>query len=320
MNNKYIEFLNKIKEYGTIIIHRHTRPDGDAIGSQIGLKEAILATYPYKKVYVVGDANPKFAFLGLMDEIEDTEYKQALAIILDSGDEYLISDNRYNLARSRIKIDHHIAKSKWNNTCLEIIDANEVSCASIICDIVFSLNMKLSDLGAKALFTGIVTDSGRFRYAGTTSKTFDIASKLVKYNFNIDDIYSNIYIEDINTVKLRSLLTLKFKISDGNVAFLMNTQKDIKEYNTDIFTISRGMVGVMSGIKGIDIWANFTEDENGKVIMELRSINKYNINPIAVKHGGGGHKQASGATLSNFDEAYKVIKELEELLKGNKDE
>ena len=75
----YKSFIRKINEYGTIIIHRHGRPDGDAMGSQIGLKEAILATYPYKKVYIVGDVNPKFSFLGDVDNIPDEIYKNALA-------------------------------------------------------------------------------------------------------------------------------------------------------------------------------------------------------------------------------------------------
>ena len=318
MIKSFYEFNNKVKEYGTIIIHRHSRPDGDAIGSQIGLKEAILATFPYKKVYVVGDYNDKFRFLGDMDEIENDVYKQALAIVLDSGDEFLVSDQRYKNARYIIKIDHHIAKTKWENTGLEIVDADDVSCAGMIANIVFSLKWKLSDLGAKALFTGLVTDSGRFRYDGTTSKTFLLASHLVKYNFNVDEIYNNIYVEDYEIVKLRAKLSLKFKISEGGVAYLMNTQKEVNEYGVDIFTISRGMVGVMSGIRGIDVWANFTEDENGKVITELRCVSKYNINPIAVKWGGGGHKQASGTTLSSFDDAYLVIKDLEELIKENK--
>ena len=71
----------------------------------------------------------------------------------------------------------------------------------------------------------------------------------------------------------------------------------------------------MAGIKGIDIWANFTEDENGKVLVELRS-SKYNINPIAVKYGGGGHLQASGTTVYSFDTVKEIIKDLERVARG----
>ena len=311
MERKYLQVYNKIKEYGTIIIHRHSRPDGDAIGSQIGLKEAIKRTFPYKKVYVVGDENEKFTFLGKMDEINDETYKQALVFVLDSGDDFLVSDERYKEGKFTIRFDHHLYKGTWCD--LEVLNSNEISCAGIIADFVFKTKMKLSELGAQALFTGIVTDSGRFRYDGTSAKTFETVAKLYSYGFDANKVYNSIYLEDINVVKLRAQLTMKFNISEGGVAYLMNTQEDIKMYNTDIFTISRGMIGIMAGIKGVDVWANFTEDETGKILVELRS-SKYNVNQVAVKYGGGGHKQASGATVENFEVCKDIIKDLEKLL------
>lgn len=307
----YKQFLNKIKEYGTIIIHRHGRPDGDALGSQIGLKEAILATYPYKKVYAVGDMNPRMAFIGDVDTIENSVYKNALVIVLDSSDTTMINDDRYKLGRYVIKVDHHISNCNYGD--LNIVDTREVSCASLLAKIIFSCNMKLTSHGARALFTGIVTDSGRFRYNSVTSDTFTIASKLLKYEFDFNDIYNKLYIEDIELVKLRAQMVMNFKTTEKNVAYLINTKEDVVKYNTDFFTISRGMVNVMSGIRGIDVWANFTEEESGKVIVELRS-SKYNVNQVAVKYGGGGHKFASGATIENLNVINDVLKDLDSLM------
>lgn len=307
----YRNFLNKIKEYGTIIIHRHGRPDGDALGSQIGLKESILATYPYKKVFAVGDVNPKVSFIGDVDQVEDEMYKNALVIVLDSSDTNMINDDRYKLGRYIIKVDHHISNCNYGN--MNIVDTNEISCASLLTKIIFSCNMKLTSKGARALFTGIVTDSGRFRYNSVSSETFLMASKLLKYDFDLNEIYSNLYIEDLEVVKLRAQLVMAFKISEKGVAYLINTNEDVKKYNTDIFTISRGMVGIMGGIKGIDVWANFTEEESGKVIVELRSC-KYNVNQVAVKYGGGGHKLASGATVNSLSVVNNIIADLEALL------
>ena len=307
----YRNFLKKIKEYGTIIIHRHGRPDGDALGSQIGLKESILATFPYKKVYAVGDVNPKVSFIGDVDEISDDVYKNALVIVLDSSDTNMINDERYKLGRYVIKVDHHISNSNYGD--MNIVETSEVSCASLIAKIIFSCNMKLTTNGARALFTGIVTDSGRFRYNTVSSDTFMIASKLLKYNFDFNEIYTKLYVDELELVKLRAQMVLQFKISDKGVAYLINDKTAVEKYNTDIFTISRGMVNVMSGINGIDVWANFTEEESGKVICEFRST-KYNVNQIAVKYGGGGHKFASGATVNNLDVVNDVIKDLESLI------
>ena len=94
------EALELLKKYDTVIIHRHTNPDGDAMGSQIGLKNLLLDNFPEKKVYAVGDGAGRFSFMdgSVMDEISDETYRGALAVILDSAEHSLVSDDRYTLA------------------------------------------------------------------------------------------------------------------------------------------------------------------------------------------------------------------------------
>jgi phosphoesterase RecJ-like protein len=104
---------------------------------------------------------------------------------------------------------------------------------------------------------------------------------------------------------------LKIQFTEKNVAYIYTTADELQELNVDTFTVSCGMTNTMADIKGVDIWANFTETEKG-VLCELRS-SKYNINPIAVKYGGGGHAKASGATLKNKEEAMQLLEELKSL-------
>lgn len=308
----YSKFLDAIIKHEIIIIHRHLRPDGDALGSQFGLKEVLIANFPNKEIYAVGDSTERLRFMGDFDEIEEYKYKDALIIVLDTPEENMISDNRYNMGKYIIKIDHHIPRSNYGD--LEIIDTSFESCASLVSDIVLSLKLVINEEAAKALFTGIITDSGRFRYDSVTSKTFYIAAKLMESNLNLSDIYNKLYIEDLKIVRLRSIFTLKFELTKNNVAYIMTTKEELKQYDIDIFTVSRGMVNTMSGIKGIDIWVNFTEDElNNCIIAEIRS-SKYNINKIATKYGGGGHLLASGASLKDFTEARKMLEDLDELI------
>ena len=309
MYNRVLKFIREAK---TIIIHRHSRPDGDALGSQIGLKEAIKATFPRKEIYMVGDMTPRYEFMGKMDEIDDEKYKDALVFVLDTSEQSMISDERYLTGKHLIKIDHHIAKESFGD--IEIVDTTYESCCGLVAFLIDRIRLKMTDYGAKSLYTGMVTDSGRFRYDSTTSKTFEIASKLLKHNFNINEIYNHLYTDTLEMVKLRAQFTMKFKLTDDNVAYIKTTQEEMKEYNVDIFSISRNMVNTMAGIKGINIWVNFTEDIDGRVIAEIRS-SKYNINNIAVKYGGGGHKAASGATLKNFGEADMMLNDLNELAK-----
>lgn len=313
----YNKILKQIREAKTIIIHRHARPDGDALGSQIGLKEAIKNTFPRKEVYAVGDTTSKYDFIGEMDEVSDEKYQDAVVFVLDSSEQSLISDERYKKGKTLIKIDHHIAKESFGD--IELVDSSYESCCGLVAYLVERIHLKLTNYGAKCLFTGMVTDSGRFRYDSTTSKTFEIASKLMKYDFSITDIYNNLYLDTLEMVKLRAEFTLKFKLTEQNVAYIKTTQDEIQKAGVDIFSISRNMVNTMAGIKGIDIWVNFTEDKDGSVVCEIRS-SKYNINPIAVKYGGGGHKAASGATLKNFDETDMLLNDLNLLILENKGE
>lgn len=309
----YQIIFHEIEKYQTIIIHRHSRPDGDALGSQLGLKEAILATFPTKNVFVVGDESERYSWMGNMDEIADEIYNGSLVIVVDCGAEKLISDERFKLAEELIKIDHHIPQGEYGD--IMHVDTSFESCAGIIADMIFSTDLIMNDKAANYLFTGIVTDSGRFRYGSTTPKTFIIASKLMEYNIDTDYIYNKIYTEKLATVKLKAYLTTKFQISNDGVAYLINTKEEIKEYNVGIFDISRGMVNIMGGIEEIKIWSNFSEDVNGDIYVELRSSG-LNVNQVATKYGGGGHLQASGCTLKDFDTVYKLIEDLNKVARG----
>lgn len=303
----------KIKEYDTIIIHRHIKPDGDALGSQIGLKESLIATFPNKCIKVVGDMSERYFFIGEMDEIEDSLYEDALVIVLDTGAERLISDERYKLGKYLIKIDHHLPQGEYGD--LAYVDTSRESCAGVVASFLMEKRFKINDKVATALFTGMVTDSGRFRYQSTSSTTYKIASELMKYNIDTESIYNKIYVDKLANVKLKAKLIDKFIVLDSGVAYLINTKEEIKEYNVPIYDVSRGMVNIMAGIEEIKIWANFSEDENGDIYCEIRS-NGPNINVVATKYGGGGHLQASGTTIYSFDTVKKIINDLERVARG----
>ena len=309
------KILELIKKYDRIIIHRHKNPDGDALGSQIGLKHMIKDTFPEKEVYAVGDAAGRFAFMedSTMDIIPDSYYDTALAIVLDTSASALISDDRYKTAAATARIDHHIFCETICDT--EVTDTSYESCCGLITELAVESGLVLGKAASKALYTGMITDSGRFRYDSVTSNTFRLASKLMEQKFETADIYTNLYADDYKFVRLRAMFVLKIQFADAGVAYIYTPYDEFKSYGTDSFTISRGMVNTMGEIRGVDTWVNFTETENG-VLAELRS-NKYNINPIAVKHGGGGHAKASGATLKDKAEAMEMLAELTELSKGN---
>jgi phosphoesterase RecJ-like protein len=105
---------------------------------------------------------------------------------------------------------------------------------------------------------------------------------------------------------------LKIQFTPKNVAYIFTSQEEVEQLNVEVFTISRGMVSTMADMKGVDIWVNFTETKEG-ILCELRS-SKYNINPIAVKYGGGGHAKASGACLKSKDQVYAMLQDLDAMM------
>ena len=308
------QVLKAITDHEVIIIHRHTNPDGDALGSQIGLKHIILANFPGKTVYTVGDEAGRYAFMAdsVMDEITDEVYEDALAIILDTSARKLISDDRYDKAAMTVRMDHHLFCEKIAD--IEVVDSACESCCGLITDFCMTCGLTLPAEAAEALYTGMVTDSGRFRYDSVSARTFRAAAFLMQHPIDTNELYRNLYANDYEQMKLRAQFVLKIQFTLKNVAYIYTTLEEVNSYPADLFGISRGMVSTMADIKGVDIWVNFTETDRG-VLCELRS-SRFNINPIAVKYGGGGHAKASGATLKDRAEAMAMLADLDAMMEA----
>ena len=245
-----------------------------------------------------------------MDTVSDEVYEGALAMILDCGSAHLISDDRWQKAARTVRIDHHIFCGQFADS--EVIDTGYESCCGMIAHFAMEAGLQVSALAAKSLYTGMLTDSGRFRFDSTTSQTFRLAAFLRERDFDTNEIFRNLYAETFESKKLKAQFLLKTQFTPNRVAYIYTTKAEVEEMNISTFTASRGMANIMSDIKGTDIWVNFTESDEG-VLCELRSAGP-NINPIAVKYGGGGHMKASGATVANRETAMQMLHDLDNLL------
>ena len=182
----------------------------------------------------------------------------------------------------------------------------------------FICGLTVSPVAAKLLYTGMITDSGRFRYDSTNAQTHRMAAFLMERGFDTADIFRNLYSDDLSFIQLRAKFVLKIQTTPHRVAYIYTDRAETDGYlasGVTAFTISRGMVNTMGEIRGIDSWVNFTETADG-VLCEIRS-GKYNINPIAVKYGGGGHQKASGCTLKDREEAMRLLDDLNSLSEVN---
>ena len=311
-----------MRKYNDIVVYRHSRPDGDAVGSQSGLSQIIKANWPDKNVICVGDSAGRYSFINgsATSCVDQDMLKRSLAVILDCGGENMVSEDSWKNAAESARIDHHLFSGQFAET--EVIDSSFESCCGMIAFLAFENRLEVPQSAAKAIYTGMVTDSGRFRYDNVNSRTLALASKLLETGFETDDIYMNLYADTLENLKRRSAFISKIQTSANNVAYVYTDRKQAEEMGMDAFSICRGLVNTMADLQGVHIWVNFTEDGGPeKVLCEIRASD-CNINPIAVKYGGGGHAKASGATVDSKEKAMAMLADLDEMSKeinnGNK--
>jgi len=310
------EIINKIKTYETIIIHRHVRPDADALGSQNGLKEMIKQTFPQKNVYAVGEEDANLYFLARMDQISDEIYEDALVIVCDTANTARISDQRYKIAQEIIKIDHHPNHDQYGD--LLWVDTTVSSTSEMIYELYKSGEQffKINDNFARLIYAGIVGDTGRFLFPSTSNKTFRYAAELIQYNFDRKDLYNNLYRVSENMARLKGYILSHFEKSSSGASAVKLTKKVLDEYGVPAIDTGK-LVGTLAEIDGMMAWVFFIEEDN-IIRVRLRSKGPV-INELAMKYAGGGHPMASGATVYSWEEAEQLFNELDELCKSFKE-
>lgn len=303
------DIIEAIKSYDTIIIHRHVRPDADALGSQAGLKEIINASFPNKKVYLVGEEDPSLTFLARMDHIADDVYDRALVIVCDTANTERISDKRYDRGHKLVKIDHHPDVDPYGD--LQWVDPSASSTSEMIYDLYLQAKgegFRMTDEAARLIYAGIIGDTGRFLFPSTTQKTFHVAAELVSYPFDRPALYDNLYSIEQNMAKLRGYILQHFTLSPSGLSAVKLPRAILDEYGIKPSETGQ-LVGVLGDIAGIKAWAFFIEEDE-VIRVRLRSKGPV-INEIAAKYNGGGHPLAAGASVSTWDEADRVIEDLE---------
>lgn len=310
------QIIEAIKSYSTIIIHRHVRPDPDALGSQGGVQELIKASFPDKQVYVVGEVDPSLAFLLEMDEIADDMYKEALIITCDTANTDRISDTRYHLGQKLIKIDHHPNTDPYGD--ISWIDTEASSTSEMIYELFLhgkDEGLQLNDKAAASLYAGIVGDTGRFLFPSTTKKTFQYAADLVAYQFDRTALYDGIYNVKQNIARLRGYVLQRYELSENGLSTIKLTQDVLASFQVDPVETGQ-LVGILGEVEGIKAWVFFIEEED-LIRVRLRSKGPV-INKIAANYNGGGHPMASGATVYSWEEAEQVVQDLEEVCRAYK--
>ena len=301
------EILNKIKSYDKIIVTRHVRPDGDAIGSSRGLAAMLRLSFPTKKIYVqTEDSSDYLSFLGPDDQpLADSEYADALLIVTDTATKSRISNKRYELAKEIIKIDHHINIEPYGSVAW-VEDWRSSTCEMIAYFYeTFKSELKLDKEAATYIFTGLVTDSGRFRYEATTGDTLRIGGMLMDCGIDTETLYAHLYLEDYSQLKFQAYVLEHMQITEHGVVYLHVDSKMQKKFNLTTEQASEA-ISYLKYIKKCIAQLAFIDMPDGTIRVRLRSRFMF-INTLAEKYNGGGHQCTCGATLYKKSDISKML-------------
>ncbi|WP_029512796.1 DHH family phosphoesterase [Mycoplasmopsis iners] len=304
------EITEKIKQYDSIVIFHHIRPDGDCLGSQFGLRELLRTNYPSKKIYAVGDNKGTFSsFLEFdFDNLpSNEELKKSLAIIVDANFKERIECRQLlddELFSETVRIDHHPNEDDLYN-CTRWVDSSRIAAAEMIAELAYQNQWVVSEKAATYTFLGIVTDSGRFTYSNTTDRTHELVAFLYKNGLNSEKIFRGLAETSFEDLKLQSILLGNLK-TVGKVAYTSIDLETIKSLGKKPTEVVR--VNLIGNIKNYPLWVQFIEEEDGRIRTEYRS-NGPIVRNVAVKWGGGGHERASGSMLNSFADVDAVIQD-----------
>ncbi|HIR48826.1 MAG TPA: bifunctional oligoribonuclease/PAP phosphatase NrnA [Candidatus Faecimonas gallistercoris] len=306
----YKKILKTIKKYNIIVIARHIGVDPDALCSQLALRDVIRLNYPEKKVLAIGTGSSKFVHIGKLDRNENVE--DALLIVTDTPDKKRVDSVDFSKFSSVIKIDHHPFVESFGG--IELIDEHACSACEIIMKFLRHTNLQINSEIAELLFMGLVSDSNRFLFDSCTSETFSLVSYyLDKYPFDISSVYQKLYLRPLSEVRLEGYISSNMVVTENGLGYIKIPDSVIQEYGVDSASAGN-MINDFNFIKEVFVWATITEDiKNNQIRISIRSRGPI-INHIAEKHHGGGHQFASGVRVGSFDDAMKVMNDLDQLL------
>jgi len=310
--------LDTIAASDRILITRHFRPDGDAIGASMGLARILRLTWPEKDIRVINEDSSEYIFFLDPEDgpAPDEWYRDALAIVVDTGTFDRISNKKTGLCPKLIKIDHHIDEKPYGD--ISWVENERSSLCEMIADLVmtFPETLKIDSRAAFALYTGLVTDSGRFHFNSVNGDTMRCAAFLLDQEIDTDRLFSYLDLEDFEYYRFESWIHNHMKRTENGVAYIVITAETREKFGLSYEQASNA-VSFLSGITGSLIWLAFIEyGDSIRVRLRSRFVT---VQELASLYGGGGHACAAGATLHSRRDVRKMLSQADSRLKEYKE-
>lgn len=313
------KILEQIQNAESIVILTHQTPDGDAIGSSLAMKLA-LENMGKSPDVIITEVPEVYDFLPGREDIKsESDVKQyELAISVDCATEMRIDGKEYfENAKHTIVIDHHGSNTMFGD--FNYVNPVSPACCDILAGIFDYYDINITkDIGT-CLLTGIITDTGGFKYPATTAETFEFAAELLRKGVNVSEIYKRT-MDTMSraTFELTKRVMDRMEIlEDGKVAFTYITKKDVNEVNAKpgdhegLVNIGRNLSGVQ-----VSIFIRQNEENKDEYRVSMRTNGDVNASDICLMFGGGGHPRAAGATVEGTIEEVKekLMKEIKKVI------
>jgi phosphoesterase RecJ-like protein len=304
-NASFEQIGDVFRRHQSFVLISHVRPDGDAIGSQLGLGFSLLAAGKSVRMFNEDGLPDNLGFLRGSDRIERPPAEPVdaeVVIALDTATRPRLGEACLHAASKGtlwLNIDHHISNPKYGD--LNLIDSTSPATGEILYELITALDLPLPEESRDALYVAVSTDTGSFQYPSTTAKTYDMAADLIRRGLDVGAINSKTY--DNHPFRrlalLRALLNTLELTADGMVAYWTldeKTRVDLALNAED----SEGLIDVIRAIRGVQVAVFFEELPDGKSRVSMRSKDRrYDVCQIAAEFGGGGHALAAGIRMKD---------------------
>ena len=294
--------LEELKKADSFLITTHASPDGDAIGSMLGLHHFLLDLGKTDITSAAHDAVPKvFSWLPLADKVippQDMRVQYDLVVIIDVAQRNRIGNIVTKLAENQrvLVLDHHLEETPCGD--VNFMDHTLASASEIVVQLYIEANIPLSKAAAECTYVGLATDTGGFRYANTNERAFAHAEQMVMTGINVAEISSRVF-DDVTpkTLALTKIVLNALQISEcGRFAHSTLTQADMDSVGATGEDLD-GLVNYTRNIEGVVVGILFRELPNNKTKVSMRSKTGFDSNQCLNPFGGGGHAGAAGASI-----------------------
>ena len=293
------DMIHGIKQANKIAILTHVNPDGDAVGSSLGMYIALKEIG--KDVHIIiPEYSRIFKFLPSTDDIKKAgEGEYDLVLALDCATEQRLADNNSVFQNTKIKmqIDHHVSNSMYAD--YNYVDPVAPACAQILIRVLKYWNINITKEIGTCLLAGLITDTGGFRYEGVTAETFEMVANLLDTGINISNIYKRVFqIKSKSSFELSKIATNRLEFyEDGKIAFTYITLEDEANVGAEVGDYE-GCVDIGRDIEGVEVSIFLREIPTGGFKISMRSNEYVNVSDICLMFGGGGHVKAAGCTIA----------------------